>query len=57
MQYNGELYAAFRKDESLPKRNLLILSQLVDFKEKEIEPEANFDGDVEVRNFFKYKDL
>ncbi|KAJ7942265.1 ATP synthase subunit beta, chloroplastic-like [Quillaja saponaria] len=28
-QYNGELYAAFGKDESLPKRNLLILSQLV----------------------------
>ncbi|GKE20642.1 peptidyl-prolyl cis-trans isomerase Pin1 [Tanacetum coccineum] len=27
-QYNGELYAAFGKDESLPKRNLLILSQL-----------------------------
>lgn len=27
-QYN-ELYAAFGKDESLPKRNLLILSQLV----------------------------
>lgn len=26
-QYNGELYAAFGKDESLPKRNLLILSQ------------------------------
>lgn len=25
-QYNGELYAAFGKDESLPKRNLLILS-------------------------------
>ncbi|KAJ7941744.1 ATP synthase subunit beta, chloroplastic-like [Quillaja saponaria] len=24
-QYNGELYAAFGKDESLPKRNLLIL--------------------------------
>ena len=28
-QYTGELYAAFGKDESLPKRNLLILSQLV----------------------------
>lgn len=28
-QYNGELYAAFGKDESLPKRNLLILSKLV----------------------------
>ncbi|GJX11215.1 hypothetical protein Tco_0201074, partial [Tanacetum coccineum] len=28
-QYNGELYSAFEKDESLPKRNLLILSQLV----------------------------
>ncbi|KAK8516998.1 hypothetical protein V6N12_032198 [Hibiscus sabdariffa] len=28
-QYNGELYAAFGKDESLLKRNLLILSQLV----------------------------
>ena len=28
-QYNGELYAAFGKDESLPKKNLLILSQLV----------------------------
>lgn len=28
-QYNGELYAAFGKDESLPKRNLLILFQLV----------------------------
>ena len=28
-QYNGELYAAFGKDESLPKRNPLILSQLV----------------------------
>ena len=28
-QYNGELYAAFGKDESLPKRSLLILSQLV----------------------------
>lgn len=28
-QYNGELYAAFGKDESLPKRNLLILPQLV----------------------------
>ncbi|KAL8249499.1 hypothetical protein R6Q59_006367 [Mikania micrantha] len=28
-QYNGELYAVFGKDESLPKRNLLILSQLV----------------------------
>jgi len=28
-QYNGELYAAFGKDESLPKRNLLILSQSV----------------------------
>ncbi|PPR83210.1 hypothetical protein GOBAR_AA37500 [Gossypium barbadense] len=27
-QYNGELYAAFGKDESLSKRNLLILSQL-----------------------------
>ncbi|KAK5842370.1 hypothetical protein PVK06_004717 [Gossypium arboreum] len=27
-QYNGELYAAFGKDESLPERNLLILSQL-----------------------------
>ncbi|GLU24541.1 hypothetical protein SLE2022_404670 [Rubroshorea leprosula] len=27
-QYNGELYAAFGKDESLLKRNLLILSQL-----------------------------
>ncbi|XP_068637438.1 protein NEN1-like [Aristolochia californica] len=25
-QYNGELYAAFGKDESLPKKNLLILS-------------------------------
>ncbi|KAG2241183.1 hypothetical protein Bca4012_103306 [Brassica carinata] len=29
-QYNGELYAAFGKDESLPKRNLLILSQLLE---------------------------
>ena len=29
VQYTGELYAAFGKDESLPKRNLLILSQLV----------------------------
>jgi len=29
-QYTGDLYAAFGKDESLPKRNLLILSQLVD---------------------------
>ncbi|PPS03373.1 hypothetical protein GOBAR_AA17289 [Gossypium barbadense] len=29
VQYNGELYAAFGKDESLPKWNLLILSQLV----------------------------
>ncbi|TYH23667.1 hypothetical protein ES288_A03G032000v1 [Gossypium darwinii] len=28
-QYNGELYAVFGKDELLPKRNLLILSQLV----------------------------
>lgn len=28
-QYNGELYAAFGKDESLPKRKILILSQLV----------------------------
>lgn len=28
-QYTGELYAAFGKDESLPKKNLLILSQLV----------------------------
>lgn len=28
-QYNGGLYAAFGKDESLPKRNLLILSQLI----------------------------
>ena len=28
-QYNGELYAAFGKDESLPKRSLLILFQLV----------------------------
>ena len=28
-QYTGELYAAFGKDESLPKRNLLILPQLV----------------------------
>ena len=28
-QYTGELYAAFGKDESLPKRNLLILFQLV----------------------------
>lgn len=28
-QYNGELYAAFGKDESLPKRNLSILFQLV----------------------------
>lgn len=28
-QYNGELYAAFGKDESLLKRNLLILFQLV----------------------------
>ena len=28
-QYNGELYAAFGKDESPPKKNLLILSQLV----------------------------
>ncbi|GMN73887.1 hypothetical protein TIFTF001_056149 [Ficus carica] len=27
-QYTGELYAAFGKDESLPKRNPLILSQL-----------------------------
>lgn len=26
--YNGGLYAVFGKDESLPKRNLLILSQL-----------------------------
>jgi len=28
-QYNGELYAAFGKDESLPKRNLLILPKLI----------------------------
>ena len=28
-QYNEKLYAAFGKDESLPKRNLLILSELV----------------------------
>ena len=28
-QYNGELYAAFGKDESLPKRNLWILFQLI----------------------------
>lgn len=28
-QYNVELYAAFGKDESLLKRNLLILSKLV----------------------------
>ena len=28
-QYTGELYAAFGKDESLPKRSLLILFQLV----------------------------
>ncbi|WOG82306.1 hypothetical protein DCAR_0101469 [Daucus carota subsp. sativus] len=28
-QYNGQLYAAFGKDESLPKRNLLIIPQLV----------------------------
>ena len=28
-QYNGGLYAAFGKDESLPQKNLLILSQLV----------------------------
>nr|GLL25488.1 putative protein ycf68 [Ipomoea trifida] len=28
-QYSGELYAAFGKDESLPKTNLLILSKLV----------------------------
>ena len=28
-QYTGEFYATFEKDESLPKRNLLILSQLV----------------------------
>ena len=29
-QYTRELYAAFGKDESLLKRNLLILSQLVE---------------------------
>ncbi|KAJ6318502.1 hypothetical protein OIU76_013948 [Salix suchowensis] len=28
-QYTGELHAALGKDESPPKRNLLILSQLV----------------------------
>jgi hypothetical protein len=28
-QSNGELYAAFGKDESLSKRNLLILSKLL----------------------------
>ncbi|KAK7836308.1 hypothetical protein CFP56_022800 [Quercus suber] len=28
-QYTKELYVVFGKDESLPKRNLLILSQLV----------------------------
>lgn len=28
-QYSGELYAAFGKDESLLKKNLLILPQLV----------------------------
>ena len=28
-QYNGGLYAAFGKDESLPKRSLLILFQVV----------------------------
>lgn len=29
MQYNGELYAALGKDESLLKKKLLIPSQLV----------------------------
>ncbi|KAK2993801.1 hypothetical protein RJ640_027679 [Escallonia rubra] len=29
LEYIGELYAAFRTDETLPKKNLTILSQLV----------------------------
>ena len=29
-QYNGELYAELGKGESLPKKNLMILSQLVE---------------------------